>query len=373
MNTKNLYVHIPFCLRRCYYCDFTSSEYKEEVATGYLEALEIEFTRRAYGMSPETIYIGGGTPTCLPLAQLERLLDVLELLDRSNLREFTVEANPGTLSMDKLMALRKGGVNRISLGVQSFNQRGLDTLGRFHSAKDARFAVAQIHEAGFENVSLDLIFAWPGQTSGEWREDMLKALRLEVPHVSCYGLSYPEGTAISQMLADGRVEKAGEDTERDMFDLMDEVLNAGGLRRYEISNFAMPGFESKHNINYWKGGTYTGLGVSAHSYEGSTRFGNCGTIAEYVRKMRESGTAIDFVDEIPPQARARECAAIWLRLIDGIDRGEFFTRTGVSIEELLGESLPKLLSGGWLEWSGENLRLTRRALPVADSVLAEIV
>lgn len=373
MNIKNLYVHIPFCQRRCYYCDFASSEYKSEVADSYLEALGVEFTRRAYGMCPETIYIGGGTPTCLPYEKLEQLLDILDLLEQRDLKEFTVEANPGTLSMEKLLLLRDAGVTRVSLGVQTFNQRGLDTLGRFHSAKDARFAVALLHEAGFDNISVDLIFAWPDQRIAEWREDLEKVLRLDVPHVSCYGLTYPEGTTLHQMLQEGRVERAHEDREREMFDLMDEVLASGGLRRYEISNFARPGHESMHNVNYWMGGTYTGLGAGAHSYEGSTRFGNCGSVTSYIGRMNSAGTALDSVDELPPEARARECAVIWLRMIDGINREAFRERTGRELDELLGPNLAKLIEGGWLEWNSSNLRLTNRALPVADAVLADIV
>lgn len=373
MNIKNLYVHIPFCQRRCYYCDFASSEYKSEMADSYLEALGVEFTRRAYGMCPETIYIGGGTPTCLPFEKLEQLLDILDLLDQRDLKEFTVEANPGTLTMDKLILLKEAGVTRISLGVQTFNQRGLDTLGRFHSAKDARFAIALLHEAGFDNLSVDLIFAWPGQQESEWRDDLAKVLRLNVPHVSCYGLSYPEGTTIQKMLEEGRIQKMGEDQERELFDLMDEVLEAGGRQRYEISNFALPGHRCLHNINYWKGGTYTGIGAGAHSYEGSTRFGNCGSLTQYIERMNSKGTAIDFVDEIPSEARSRECAVIWLRLRDGINREEFRERTGWELTALLGSNLERMLKGGWLEWQGESLRLTKRAIPVADSVLSEIV
>lgn len=373
MNTKNLYVHIPFCLRRCHYCDFASSEYTTEMADEYLDALGIEFTRRAYGMSPTTIYVGGGTPTCLPLNQLEQFLDMLDLLDQTELKEFTVEANPGTLTMDKLVMLRQAGVNRISLGVQTFSQQGLESLGRFHSSKDARFAVAQLHEAGFDNISLDFIFGWPGQTLREWRDDLMKALRLDVPHLSCYGLSYPEGTVILKMLEEGRIAKLEEERERELFDLMDEVLQTGGRRRYEISNFAMPGYECIHNLNYWKGGTYTGLGAGAHSYEGSTRFGNSSRVGDYVTRMRDCGTAIDFVDEIPPDARSRECAVIWLRLMEGINRQAFRERTGREIEDLLSENLDRLVREGWLEWKGENLCLTARALPVADMVLSEMV
>ncbi len=373
MKIKNFYVHIPFCLRRCNYCDFASSEYSPHLAEEYLEALGIEFTRRAYGMRPETIYIGGGTPTCLSYEMIEELTDMLDLLDLRDLKEFTVEANPGTLSVDKLMLLREAGITRISLGVQTFNQHGLDVLGRFHGAKDARFAIAQLREVGFENISLDLIFAWPGQTAEEWLEDLQMAIKLDIPHISCYGLSYPEGTPIAKMLANGRVTQVEESLERDMFDRTAEVLAEAGLARYEISNFAKEGHQCQHNLNYWRGGTYIGIGAGAHSYEGNTRFGNCPDVGLYVKKMSSAGTAIDFIDEISREARARECAVIWLRLAEGVDKDLFCNSVGIELEELLAESLPKLLAEGWLEWRGNRLRLTDKAIPYADTILSELV
>lgn len=373
MNIKNIYVHIPFCLRRCNYCDFASSDFDQDMAEKYLDALGVEFTRRAYGMRPETIYIGGGTPTCLSHEMIEHLVDMLDLLELDDLQEFTIEANPGTLDVSKLILLRESGITRVSLGVQTFIPEGLEVLGRYHSAKDARFAVAQLREVGFDDISIDLIFAWPGQTMQMWQEDLETVLKLGISHVSCYGLSYPQGTPISRMLELCHIEPADESLERDMFDATAEILEAGGLKRYEISNFAKPGHQCVHNLNYWRGGTYVGIGAGAHSYEGTTRFGNCPDVQQYIKRMNTSGAAIDFIDDISAQARARECAVIWLRLSEGINRELFHNSVGIELEDLLGDSLVKLLADGWLEWRDDQLCLADKSIPVADSILSELV
>lgn len=375
MKTKNLYIHIPFCDTRCAYCDFVSNEYNADIAKLYIDALGAEFARRAYEMRPETIYVGGGTPTCMSLELLERLFDLLDLLDPTNLKEFTVEANPGTLSMEKLVLLREAGVTRISIGVQSFLQRGLDALGRSHDAKQSRFALAQLREAGFDDISADLIFAWPGQSLDEWEKDLREALRLDIPHLSCYGLTYPSGTKIQQALNEGKIEQMSESKELLLFNMAEEILAAEGRCRYEVSNYSLPGCESMHNINYWQGGSYTGIGAGAHSYEGNTRFGNETNIAEYIRDMNEKGAAISFVDEISVESRARECAAIWLRMKEGIELKRFAEVTNYPLIKLLGREIGPLVEQGLLEWSADKryLRLTHQAVPIADAVLAEII
>ncbi len=375
MEPTGLYVHVPFCTRRCAYCDFASHTYNSERVDLYLDALSLEIEKRAQALRPVTLFVGGGTPTSLALHQFEYFLDLLTNLDLSRLEEFTVEANPGTLSMQKLFLLRQAGVTRLSLGVQTFQDRGLEVLGRSHDARTARLAVAQVQEVGFDDFSLDFIFAWPGQSELEWAADLGKALGLAAPHLSCYCLSHEEGTPLQQRIDRGELAAAGENLERRLFDLTGTMLAAGGMPRYEISNFALPGHECRHNLNYWLGGGYIGLGPGAHSYVGGVRFGNCTQVEEYKRRLETVGTAEAMRDELPPAARARECAVVWLRLAAGIDKRRFHDRTGFDLEMLLARELPPLLAGGWLRWSEDDTRLhlSEQALPVADSVLAELV
>lgn len=370
---KNLYVHIPFCVRCCSYCDFNRVVYDPGLADVYLDALGMEFAARADGMAADTVYIGGGTPTALGQEQLETLCSQFDFLDLSGVREFTVEANPGTLNIDKLVLLRDSGVTRVSLGVQTFNQRGLEILGRIHDAKAARYAVALVQEAGIPEFSLDLIYGWPGQALAEWEDDLRRAVGLGAAHLSCYSLTYLDNTPLAKKLAAGEIVSQSEEEDLRFFNFTREWLAGAGLAAYEISNFARPGHESLHNTNYWQGGTYVGLGAGAHSYDGRDRFANCLPVREYVERMNQRGEARDVVDSIPPAARARECGAVWLRMRDGIERGRFQEVTGFQLDELWAAELPPLLADGWLEWAGGWLRLTPKAVPVADAVLEQLI
>lgn len=371
----HLYLHIPFCLRRCSYCDFPSSTYDPETALHYLDALEIELRTRAPDAAPRTLYIGGGTPTSLDPPLLDRLLRLLESLDLSRLEECTIEANPCTITMEKALRLRNSPVNRVSLGVQTFHPDGLEILGRIHTARQARTALAQLREAGFDAISLDFIYGWPGQSLREWYTDLRRAIDLGVPHLSCYCLNYPVGTPLHALLESGGIDALHESTERRLFDLTRDVLRDAGVPPYEISNFARPGQACRHNLCYWTGGSYLGLGAGAHSHEKDVRFANLDQVNAYIDAIRATGQAVAMTDTLAPEKRARECAAIWLRLQEGIDRDAFHARTGYAMETLLRKELPGLLAQGWLAWSeeGSHLALTEQAVPLADSVLAEIV
>ncbi|GHS94420.1 coproporphyrinogen III oxidase [Planctomycetales bacterium] len=366
-----LYVHIPFCVSRCDYCDFNRVVYDRSLADAYLAALEKEISTRVTD-APTTIYIGGGTPTSLNREQLEKLFSLFDFLDLSTVVEWTVEANPGTLSVDKLILLRDAGVTRVSLGVQSFRQAGLDTLGRRHSAKAAKMAVALLQETAFA-MSLDLIFGYPGQTPDDWRDDLQTAVKTGAEHLSCYGLTYADGTPLREKIRRGKLTALGENAEYALFALTPTVLASAGLARYEISNFARAGKTARHNLNYWQGGEYLGVGAGAHSYQSDERFENYGGVREYIDAIHARGDAVAAVDKISATARAKECGVIWLRLTDGIDSEQFARRTGFNLRDLWREQLPELLDGGWLEWRGNFLRLTDHALPLADSVLVELV
>ena len=370
-----LYIHLPFCIRRCAYCAFASSVYEEGAADAYLEALFQEGARQTAGMTPTTVYVGGGTPTSLSAAQLERLLAWIQALPQERLEEFSGEANPGTLTPDKARLLRDAGVTRVSVGIQTFDPQGLRLLGRAHTAKQAHGAVALLREEGFEAISGDLLCGWPGQTADLWRCDLAEALRLDLPHLSCYGLHYEPGTPLHAQRERGQLRPLGEEEDRLLFDLTGEILEANGRPRYEISNFAIPGRECRHNRVYWTGGEYIGIGAGAFSYVAGVRFANEADVQGYVRALHERGEARAFEESLPPERRARECAVIWLRLTEGIEAAGFRDRTGFDLEALLAGDLPTLLEGGWLAWNADrtHLRLTAKTLPVADSVLAELV
>ena len=370
-----LYVHVPFCVSRCRYCSFASSVYDKVRARAYLAALRREVAMRAQDLSPHTVYIGGGTPTSLPQAEFRELVEIVSSVKLHAAVEYTVEANPGTLTMQKLLFMRRAGVSRISIGVQSFSDEGLSVLGRAHSAKQARTAIAVAREAGFDDVSVDLIYGWPGQTPDAWQTDMERAAGLGIQHLSCYPLSYEPGTELEARVRQGRISRLGEDLERELFDLTATVLAGMGRPRYELSSFAGPGHECLHNMNYWTGGEYIGVGCAAHSHLAGERFANASGVDDYIRLMEAQGCAKVFAERLDPERSAREILVIWLRLTAGVEVSAFAEQTGFRVTELIAGELPELVDGGWLEWSEDRscLRLTPQAIPVADSVLGELV
>lgn len=370
---SGIYIHIPFCMKRCSYCAFASSLYNQEKADQYLDALCAEIRLRAADLHPRSIYIGGGTPTSLTISQLGQLAEMLSLIDMSRLHEFTIEANPGTLDMEKAMLIKSMGVTRISLGVQTFQSKGLEILGRIHTAGQAIKSIIQAREAGFDELSLDFIFGWPGQSEADWWDDLEQTRHLKVQHLSCYCLSYEEETPLTLQMKGLSIRPAEEELERRLFDLTAAILKHHGLLRYEISSFAVPGHECQHNLGYWQGDEYIGVGAGAHSYIDGTRLANADDIERYIDLMQSQSDAVDFTELLEPEKAAREQAVICLRLSAGIDRDRFFSTTGFELEELLSEELPPLLAAGWLEWQDRRLRLTDKALPVADSVLSELV
>ena len=292
-----LYIHIPFCKKRCLYCDFFSTTLLERQEE-YIEALLTEWhARREELREPiKTIYLGGGTPSTLPAEKIQRLLEAVGTRDAE---EITMELNPGDATPTYLQALRKTGINRLSIGIQSFQDEQLRLLGRRHTAAQAEEAVHRAQEAGFDNISIDLMYALPGQTNDLWEKDISCALQLGVQHISTYGLMYEKGTALTRMRDRGEIQVVDEDTENAMYDLLCERLQKAGFIHYEVSNFALPGYESKHNSSYWDGTPYLGLGAGAHSYIGRVRSWNPSDLEAYIQGikthtlMREQETLTD--------------------------------------------------------------------------------
>jgi oxygen-independent coproporphyrinogen-3 oxidase len=314
----------------------------------------------------QTAYIGGGSPSCLPREQLLRLINSIPKAG-----EFTVEVNPGQVDTAMLRQIRTAGVNRLSIGAQSFNACELEFLGRRHSLADTIRAVESAKEAGFTNIGLDLIFAIPHSTLKSWKESIDSTIDLDVQHISAYSLTYEEDTPLQRAVEAGEVKPVDEETDRTMYEMVIDKLEAAGFRQYEISNFAKPGFECKHNLNYWLNKPYIGIGPSAGLYWNGKRTLNVTDIEKYIEKI-EAGADAAAECEIPNDIQiACETAVLNLRLRAGIDLKEFKNRTGFDAMELFAEPVSRYKQLGLIEATTQRLFLTRKALPIADSILCD--
>ncbi|MCU0857313.1 MAG: radical SAM family heme chaperone HemW [Pontiellaceae bacterium] len=353
-----LYIHIPFCERKCSYCAFYSFSGPWKNEEKFFQALEMEVgnLKSLYpDFLPETVFIGGGTPTAPGLDCLEKYFPMFGEFSPA---EFSVEANPGTIDRQKLDLLKRTGVNRLSIGVQSFDSSCLETLGRIHSAAQAEEAFRLARAAGFENISLDLMFGVPGQTMEMLNADIDRALALGPEHISIYNLTVEEGTP----LADRNPEKPDEELERDMYDQIRAKLKAAGFAHYEISNFARPGLECRHNLLYWSGGEYIGCGPAAHSHWKGVRWANVSDLDDYCG----NGPRREFEEKLDPEAKARETLVMGLRRLTGVEVSPDVWKKQQAVLQWLEEE-------GLLEIDGHHVRLTESALFVSDSVFSELV
>lgn len=360
-----LYVHLPFCRQKCFYCDFPSYAGQEGRMAVYVEALLGELARegaplRAAWGPPRTVYLGGGTPTALPPALMERLLAGLRefLAAAPDALEFTCECNPGTVDAAYLSLLRAGGGNRLSLGVQTFDDALLRRIGRIHTAAQARAAVRQARAAGFRNLSLDLMYGLPGQTLAGLEMSVQQALALAPQHISIYGLQVEEGTAFARAQAAGRLALPSDEESEAMYDYMTTALPVAGYARYEISNFARPGFESRHNLGYWQDVPYLGVGAAAHSYLDGQRYENPRGIEEYLAALRESGRARREEEPLTRATSMEEFAFLALRTARGIDRARFAARFGCELASVYADAIARMRARGFLEEDAQGVRLT---------------
>ena len=360
-----LYVHLPFCRQKCFYCDFPSYAGQEGRMAVYVEALLGELARegaplRAAWGPPRTVYLGGGTPTALPPALMERLLAGLRefLAAAPDALEFTCECNPGTVDAAYLSLLRAGGVNRLSLGVQTFDDALLRRIGRIHTAAQARAAVRQARAAGFRNLSLDLMYGLPGQTLAGLEMSVQQALALAPQHISIYGLQVEEGTAFARAQAAGRLALPSDEESEAMYDYMTTALPVAGYARYEISNFARPGFESRHNLGYWQDVPYLGIGAAAHSYLDGQRYENPRGIEEYLAALRESGRVRREEEPLTRATSMEEFAFLALRTARGIDRARFAARFGCELASVYADAIARMRARGFLEEDAQGVRLT---------------
>ena len=353
---RGLYVHIPFCVSKCAYCDFNSYAGKEKYMEGYVTALlkEASFYK---GEAVDTVYIGGGTPTTLPRQEMERLVfglkDIFKITEDA---EFTVEMNPCTADFDYLKSINSDGVNRISMGAQSFNDDLLKFLGRRHKGEDVFTSVKLCRDAGFENVSIDLMFSLPNQTFEDWQNTLEKAMLCKPDHISCYGLKIEEGTPFF----DRGVEPLPEELDRKMYHYAIEFLGKCGYNQYEISNFAQPGKESRHNLKYWHCEEYFGLGAGAHGYLNDVRKYNVAPIDEYIKNIEKTGNAVAEETILTSDDKKTETLIMGLRLKEGVNAG-------------LVKNADIYINAGFMEMVGKNIRFTTKGFDVSNEILCKLI
>jgi oxygen-independent coproporphyrinogen-3 oxidase len=368
------YVHVPFCAYHCGYCDFAVVAGRDDRIDDYLAALSAELSTLGTPAPVQTLFLGGGTPTHLSPAQLERLVTQiarwLPLVTDSP--EFTVEANPDTLTAEKVTVLADHGVTRISLGAQSFHPHLLRTLDRAHEPAEIPRAV-EITRRRIAQVSLDLIFGVPGQTADEWDADLHRALTLKPDHVSTYGLTYEKGTPLWKLRRQGKLVALNEDTELALYTTAIDTLGAAGFEHYEISNFARPGKRCRHNETYWANEAYFGFGVGAARYVCGRREVNTRDLNAYFHKARAGEPCAFQSEELDPAERAKETMAVQLRRCDGIDRAAFRTQTGYDLDVVAGPKLVGLFQQGYLNDDGRRVCLTLQGKYVADAIIERLL
>ena len=359
-----IYVHIPFCKSRCRYCDFFSTTQLEKREL-YIDALINEWQTYQSKWSRQeiqTLYLGGGTPSLLSIESLHKLLhSILNSINPNTIQEITLEANPGDITADKIQAWRAIGINRLSIGIQSFNDRLLQLVGRRHNAKQAIQAVRTAQAEGINNISIDLMYALPTQSMEEWQADIELALELNVPHISSYGLIYEEGTSLSQLLEQGRITAIDEEVEMRMYDQLVDQLTQHGYEHYEVSNFSLPGRHSKHNSSYWKDSPYLGLGASAHSYDGKKRWWNVANIDQYIT-LAMSHSLTPEQEIIGKEERHMELVMLGLRTSEGVK---------CSIVNM--DKAQTYISQGLLQIKGENLVATTKGYHILNRIIEDLV
>ena len=375
-----LYIHIPFCVRKCTYCDFASFAGKEHWMRSYVDLLLLECDQQLASLhSPDitSIYIGGGTPSILPAELFQCLLQGIHA--RFHILpdcEWTCEANPGTLTPQWLDVARQNRVNRLSMGMQAKQSSLLSILGRIHEFSDVQQSVSMAKDHGIENISLDLMFGLPGQNLDMWVETLHAALELKPRHISCYGLIPEAGTPLKRDLDTGKLTLPNENDEREMYDTAIRMLHQSGFQQYEISNFALPGYACQHNIGYWRQAYYLGIGVAASSMLPCTgypylRKTNPSTLEEYQSVL--SGNLLPEIQFISKEEAMFETLMLGLRMNDGVNEQAFHTMHGVSLEAYRGPALRQQIQKGLIERSHGSYRLTRRGMDIQNSILVDLM
>ena len=372
-----IYIHIPFCLSKCPYCDFNSivldSGLAEEYVKSLLKEIQAFSESQAVSMVAKTIYFGGGTPSILKASQLSEILEtVFSSFEVKSDAEIGLESNPGTLSVSKAKKFRKLGFNRLSLGVQSFRDEELKILGRTHTSRQALKSYKMLKEC-LNNLSLDLIFGIPGQSLKTWRENLNMALKLRPEHLSVYSLTIEEGTPFYYLWKQGKLGLPDEEGVRKMYLEGINLLKAQGYRQYELSNFACKGFECQHNLRYWQGKEYIGFGAGAHSYFQGVRWGNIRGIKEYVELSEKNSLLIDFRERLTESQKINEFILLGLRMTEGIDLKKLKEDLNFDLEKFKKEEVGELVKKRFLKKEKGRLRLIRKGILVSDSIIQKLV
>lgn len=370
-----IYLHIPFCKKRCIYCDFYSST-RSDLRDRYVEALCNELTQRIHYLDGEritTIYLGGGTPSQLSIEQLQRIFGCLnQLIDDNAIEEITLEANPDDLTPAYVEALASLPVNRLSMGIQSFDDSMLQLLNRRHTARQAIEAVAQCRKAGFRNLSIDLMYGLPGQSEKGWATDLQQAINLGVEHISAYHLSIEEGTPLYRLRQAHRLHEADEELSVRLFEMLTTTLQRAGYEQYEISNFCLPGHHSRHNSSYWHGISYLGCGASAHSFNRTSREWNIASIERYISGIK-TGQRDYEQEQLSLTTRYNETVMTALRTQQGLSMIQLSQQFGSSFYNYCIRMAQPHLNAGLMEFTENHLRLTHRGIFISDAILTDLM
>ncbi|MBT2569105.1 radical SAM family heme chaperone HemW [Planococcus sp. ISL-110] len=375
---KGLYIHIPFCHQICFYCDFNKVYFKDQPVDAYIDSVGKELAlwkqQGALDKPLETIFLGGGTPTSLTPAQLEKLLGhIHRYVPMAENLEWTSEANPDELTKDKMQVLFDGGVNRLSMGVQSFDEDLLKRLGRTHSNSDVKRAVDSARLVGFENLSFDLMYGLPGQTMQQWDDTLEQAFAFDLPHFSAYSLIIEPKTVFYNLMTKGKLNTVTEDLEADMYEKLMNEMDKRGLKQYEISNFARPGHESHHNLLYWDNVEYIGVGAGAHGYVDGVRYSNAGPLKKYMEPLDSGERPILNTHKVPVHEKMEEEMFLGLRKTNGVSLIHFQEKFQKPIQDVYGTILEKEIIKENLEISGGFVRLTRKGRFVGNEVFEQFL
>lgn len=375
---RGMYIHIPFCHQICNYCDFNKVFFKNQPVDEYVESIGNELSIMAKeGHSfkgLETVFLGGGTPTSLSEEQLDRLLEIIhQHVNVRELREFSTEANPDELTRGKLSVLKNGGVDRLSIGVQSFDEQLLKRIGRTHGADTPAKVIRDAREIGFENISIDLIYGLPEQTIRQWEDTLDKALSFELPHYSGYSLIVEPKTVFYNLMNKGKLPLPGEDIEAEMFTMLIDRMNEAGRQQYEISNFALSKHESIHNLIYWDNDEYAGIGAGAHGYLKGRRYANYGPLRKYMESMETGLRPVMEEHEVTATEAMEEEMFLGLRKSEGVSLKMFKSKFGKSLTEVYGDVLTELTEKGLISESEGSIKLTGQGVFRGNEVFQQFL
>lgn len=367
-----VYIHVPFCLKKCAYCDFNSYPDKQHLIEEYINAVLQEISNLESKISNQvsSLYFGGGTPSLVSPEQIGILISAVT--KNPNAIEVTLEANPGTIELDKLKQYKQAGINRISLGMQSFDDMVLKSMGRVHQVSDNFAGYQAAREAGFDNLSQDLLFGYPSQTLESWKDTVRKAIALQPEHISAYGLTIEPETRLYQEIQLGRVKPLEEELELEMYQYAITQFKQAGYIHYEISNYALPGKECKHNLNYWNDTDYLGFGAGAHSYLDGERFWNLDSPEEYIQKINEGISPRAGFERLEGKRKMAEYAMLSLRTMQGLELVKFQQKFHQEFTEVFKTELPALFNSGLLEQDTQYIRLTEKGILLSNEVFSTL-